>query len=157
MGTLDSLSSKVDKYWPPEAETYDEDYKKQVLALVQERLKYFAELPELTRFFFVDLPVDPALISDHKQLKKLPENELRGLLEKSRSAIEDSDFSAEDLTGRLNQLLEQTSQKPAALFSLIRVATTQSPASPGLADSLHVLGKQRSLARIDKQLSALAD
>lgn len=145
---------KASSYWPPEAENASDDYKKKVLALVQERLKYFAELPELTRFFFVDLPVNPELISANKQLKKIEVAELKSLLETAKSSLEQSDFSNEDLTQRLNALLEQTGQKPAVLFSLIRVATTQAPMSPGLAESLAVLGKETSLRRIDAQLAA---
>ena len=152
---LDDLSERVRDFWPDEAKAADDEYKKQVLALTQERLKYFAELPELTRFFFVDLPVDPALIEEHKQLKKLPAAELKQLLEQAREALAASDFSAGDLTERLNRLLEATGQKPMLLFSLIRIATTQAPASPALADTLAVLGKQRSLERLDKQLAAL--
>lgn len=126
-----------------------------MLGLVQERLKFFAELSELTIFFFKDLPIKPELISGHKQLKKLPQDELKSLLEQSKTALEASDFSAQDLTERLNQLLEATSQKPAILFSLIRIATTQAAASPSLADSLAVIGKERSLARLNDQLANL--
>lgn len=152
---LNDLYKKTEGYWPPEAADTDDQYRTQVLALTQERLKYLAELPQLTRFFFTDLPIDSALISTHKQLKKLPTPELRELLEQAAAALQESDFSAEDLTDRLNRLLETTGQKPAVLFSLIRIAITQSPASPGLADTLAVLGKERSLERIDAQLSAL--
>jgi glutamyl-tRNA synthetase len=126
------------------------------LGLTQERLKFLAELPELTRFFFVDLPVNPNLISDHKQLKKLETPELRELLEQARGSLEQSDFSLEDLQTRLNQLLETTGQKPAVLFSLIRIATTQAPASPGLADTLVIIGKERSLLRLDTSIQALS-
>ena len=153
--SLDDLYQRVKTYWPPEVRDFDEAYKKQVLSIVQERLKYFAELPELTRFFFVDLPVDPSLIEDHKQLKKLPKALLQDLLGQAKTTLEASDFSVNDLTGRLNGLLETTSQKPAVLFSLIRVATTQASASPGLADTLAIIGKQRSLQRLDIQLAAL--
>jgi len=153
---LEELYSRVEKFWPPEAEKADDKYKKQVLGLVQERLKYFAELPELTRFFFIDLPVDPKLISGHKQLKKYSQKELHHLLEKTEAVLKVSDFSAADLIHRLNRLLEETKEKPAVLFSLIRIATTQAPASPGLADTLHVLGKERSLKRLKEQLAALA-
>lgn len=153
--TPDTIYTLCQGYWPAEADSYDEMYKKQVLALVQERLKYLAELPELTHFFFADLPVNPALISEHKQLKKLPQSGLADLLKQARAALETSDFTPDDLTRRLNQLLEQTGQKPGTLFSLVRIATTQAPASPGLADSLSVLGKGRSLERIDRQLAAL--
>jgi glutamyl-tRNA synthetase len=153
---LDELFGKARGFWPLEAEQANDDCKKRILGLVQERLKYFAELPELTRFFFVDLPVDAKLISQHKQLKKLSNAELKALLEQAKNSLQESDFSTDDLTERLNQLLEQTGQKPVVLFSLIRVATTQAPASPGLADTLAVLGKQRSLQRLDSQLDALA-
>jgi glutamyl-tRNA synthetase len=153
--TLDDLYNRSQGYWPPEAAAYDHKYKREVLRLVQERLKYLAELPELTLFFFKDLPVDDSLIKDHKQLKKLAVPQLRALLEKTREALTDSDFSVDDLTNRLNELLEKLEQKPAVLFSLIRVATTQAPASPGLADTLAVLGKERGLERVDRQLAAL--
>jgi glutamyl-tRNA synthetase len=152
---LDDLYGQVSDYWPPEAHEYDENYRKQVLGLTQERLKYFAELPGLTRYFFVDLPINPALITGHKHLKNLSVEELKNLLEQTTTALAASDFSVEDLSEQLNRLLEQTGQKPAVLFSLIRIATTQASASPGLADTLAVLGKERSLARLNTQLTAL--
>jgi glutamyl-tRNA synthetase len=77
------------------------------------------------------------------------------MLDATKTSLEASDFTATDLTERLNMLLETTGQKPAVLFSLIRIATTQAPFSPALADTLHVLGKDRSLARIETQLGAL--
>ena len=154
--SADELYEKVETYWPEESKSYDNAYKKRVLGLVQERLKYFAELPELTLFFFTDLPVNPKLISDHKQLKKLEGTELKTLLEQAKATLEQSDFSLDDQTKRLNELLEKTGQKPATLFSLIRIATTQAPASPGLADTLAVLGKTVSLRRLQQQLDALS-
>lgn len=153
---LDDLYERCQNFWPEAAGNYDDAYKKKVLDIVRERLKYFAELPVLTKFFFVDLPINEDLIIQHKQLKKLSKDELRELLEQSKATLESSDFTVNDLTERLNNLLEKTNQKPAVLFSLIRVATTQAPASPGLADTLAVLGKDRSLQRINQQLAALS-
>jgi glutamyl-tRNA synthetase len=152
---IDELYEKSKDFWPTEAKDSNEKYKKSILKLVSERLKYFVELPELTKFFFVDLPVDSNLIENNKQLKKLSHDELKQLLETSKASMEQSDFSLEDLTKRLNDLLEQTGQKPGILFSLIRIATTQSPASPGLAETLNVLGEETSLRRINQQISAL--
>lgn len=149
------IASQVKDYWPPEAENYSEQYKQSVLLLVQERLKYFAELPQLTNFFFKDLPIDLSLITTNKKLKKYTMEELKVWLSESRSSLSDSDFSLVDLTDRLNDLLEQTGQKPAILFSLIRIATTQAPASPGLAETLNVLGKEVSLRRIDATIDRL--
>jgi glutamyl-tRNA synthetase len=152
---LDKLQIAVKSFWPAEADDYDETYKNQVLRLVQERLKYFAELPQLSRFFFVDLPVDMNLIHDHKQLKQFNNNELKDMLEQAKAVLSLSDFSVNELSACLNKLLETTHQKPVVLFSLIRIATTSAPASPGLAETLAVLGRQRSLRRIDSWLSAL--
>jgi len=152
---LDELYAHGKSYLPAEAANYDEAYQKRVVGLAQERLKYLAELPDLTLFFFKDLPVNPALVSTHKQLKKLAATEVKTLLAQARETLEASDFSLDDLTTRLNQLLETTGQKPAVLFSLVRIATTQAPSSPGLADTLAVLGKVASLRRIDAMLQTL--
>jgi glutamyl-tRNA synthetase len=152
---LDDLYTRVEKFWQPEAADASDDYKKQVLGLVQERLKFFAELPLLTDFFFTDLPIKPELITENKQLRKLAPGEAKSLLEQAKTTLVASDFTDKDLTDRLNKLLETTGQKPGILFSLIRVATTQAPFSPSLAETLAVLGKETSLRRLDAQLAAL--
>jgi glutamyl-tRNA synthetase len=153
--TLSELLSRCRDFWPPEAAAYDDDYKIKVLALVQERLKFLAELPSLTNFFFSNLPVDMSLIEKSKQLAQFSHQQLSVWLQISKQELGQSDFSLDDLQARLNKLLETTQQKPAVLFSLIRIATTQAPFSPALADTLSVLGKQKSLERIDITLSAL--
>lgn len=153
--TIDELYEKVTDFWPAEAANAEETYKKSVLKLVQERLKYFAELPALTRFFFTDLPHNPSLISENKQLKKLETTRLKELLAAARECLDYTDYTTEALQSRLNQLLEETGEKPAVLFSLIRIATTQAPASPGLAETLALLGKEATLRRIDVQLAQL--
>jgi glutamyl-tRNA synthetase len=149
---IDELLQLVHNYWPASAKEASDDYKRAVLGLTQERLKYFEELPKLTNFFFEDLPVDMSLIDGNKRLKKCSRQELRDLLTQAQASLKDSNFSIDDLTKRLNALLETTGQKPGVLFSLIRVATTWAPASPGLADTLHVLGKEKSLARLKESL-----
>ncbi|HET8670784.1 MAG TPA: glutamate--tRNA ligase [Candidatus Saccharimonadales bacterium] len=153
--SLDELYERSKDYWPQEAKNAGENYKKAILALIQERLKYFSEIPSLTSFFFQELPVNHKLLESNKQLKKLGKKELKQLLEQARANIADSDFTINDLTNRLNNLLATTGQKPGVLFSLIRIATTQAPASPGLADTMAVLGKEVSLRRIDRMLESL--
>lgn len=153
--TLDELYTKVANFWPEAADKHPDEYKKMVLELVQERLKFFAELPELTNFFFEDQLINPELISSHKQLKKLESDDLKTLLAAAQTTLAESDFAVEDLQNRLNALLTLTHTKPAVLFSLIRIAITQSPGSPGLAETLNVLGKEVSLQRIQQQLAHL--
>jgi glutamyl-tRNA synthetase len=152
---LGELFERSQAFWPETASGSSDEYKKQVLGLIQERLKFFAEIPGLTDFFFADLPLNIELIDGNKQLKKFEHSELKNLLEKARASIAESDFSTDDLTERLNALLESTGQKPGVLFSLIRIASTQAPFSPSLAETLHVLGKERSLRRVDATVQAL--
>lgn len=152
---LDDLLVKVQEFWPKEAKNAPDSYKKAVLALTQERLKFFSEIPSLTKFFFEDLPVDKDLVNNNKQLKKLEKADLKKLLEQAKASLKESEFTIHDLSNRLNGLLETTGQKPGILFSLIRIATTQAPASPGLAETLAVLGKEVAIRRIDTMLESL--
>lgn len=153
--SLDELYKRVESYWPTSASQADETYKKSVLGLIQERLKFFSEIPELTEFFFSEPPVNLDLISGNKQLKKKQPIELTSLLEQAIDTLSESDFTTDDLQNRLNKLLESTEEKPAVLFSIIRVATTWSPASPALAETLFVLGKDRVLSRLQTSVDAL--
>ena len=154
--SIDELYEKVKNYWPEEAKDYPDDYKKQVLGLLLDRLKIFSELPELSRFFFTDLPVNPELISTNKQLKKLDPEEIKSLLQTSYDELEKvNEWKSENIQNCLNNLLDITSKKPAELFSLIRIATTESPSSPGLAESLELLDKTKSLNRIKTHLNSL--
>ena len=148
---------EIRNYWPESATDFDEAYRKSVLGLVQERLKYFAELPELTSFFFEEPKPNLELITNNKQLKKLEPTRLKELLTLALKSLEQSDFTPESLQETLNQLLEETGEKPAVIFSLIRIATTWAPASPQLNESLAVLGKETVLSRLQKALEPISN
>ena len=155
--TVQELFDAVEQggFWPDSAHSFPETYKKQVLAALQDRLKYFGEIPQLSSFFFEDLPIEPSLIQNSKPLRNLTPETIKDLLAQTKNSLEQSDFTQNDLTERLNQLLAQTNQKPAVLFSLIRIATTQAPASPAIAETLAILGKEKTLNRIQQQINAL--
>jgi glutamyl-tRNA synthetase len=152
---LEELYRLCEPFWPASAKGADQAYKQSVLALVQERLKYLSELPQLTEFFFADLPVKQELIDNNKQLRQFSRQQMREMLVKSREALVGTDFSQSDLTERLNKLLQETGQKAGVLFSLIRIATTWAPASPGLAETLSLLGKDKTLSRLDSAISLM--
>lgn len=147
--SLDDLYARTAKYWPKCAETYDESYKKQVLSLVQDRLKTLAELPMMTKYFFEEPLQNNELISDNKQLKNLSADEISHLLGTVRTEFENLEsWTPEALQECLNRLLGITGQKPGILFSLIRIVTTWAPFSPQLNDTLALLGKQTTLDRL---------
>ena len=155
-----TLYDALDTYWPKSSHGASEDYKRQVASLIQERLKYFTEVPMLTEFFFSE-PKDTevsALLHDpkNKQLKKLTDEDMHAMLTTAKKSLEDSDFSLTDIDARLNSLLTELNTKPGILFSLIRIAISGSPASPALFDTLAVLGKEKTLTRLTQSLKVLA-
>jgi len=153
--SIDELYKKSQGFWPQTSQSFSDEYKKKVLSIIQDRLKYLREISLLTTFFFTQPEVNLELITKDKKLKNYPKDEIKGFLEQSLDSLKDSDFSLDDITKRLNNLLTETDQKPAVLFSLIRIATTQSASSPGLFETLEVLGKEQTLARLSQQIAAL--
>ena len=152
--SVDELYDRVEYFWPEVAKKHADTYKKQVLALAQDRLKTLKDLPSLTSYFFEEPAVDLELIHTNKQLKKLDDATIVSLLEATRTALADaSDWTPESIQETLNQLLVTTEQKPGTLFSLIRIATTWAPFSPQLNDTLALLGQKTTLARLDTTLS----
>ncbi|MDB5178739.1 MAG: glutamyl-tRNA synthetase [Patescibacteria group bacterium] len=129
---LDELLERSRAFLPPEAKHYDAQYLKAVLRLVQERLKFLSELPELTEFFFAD----PASAEPHEWLPQII------------AALEPSDFTEADLETRLRALTTELDTKPGLLFGLIRHAVTGRTAAPGLFETLHVLGHGTTLRRL---------
>ncbi len=147
--SLDDLYDRVKAYWPASANAANEEYKRQVLALVQDRLKTLAELAMMTKYFFEDPSRNDSLITDNKQLKKLSADEITHLLEQVKTELEKlNDWTPETIQDCLNNLLEITGQKPGILFSLVRIVTTWAPFSPQLNDTLALLGKETTLRRI---------
>ena len=109
----------------------------------------------MTNYFFEEPARDDALIANNKQLRKLSDDERTELLRATHQALASLDnWIADNIQTALNQLLETTGQKPGILFSLIRIVVTWAPFSPQLNDTLALLGRDRTLARIDAYLAA---
>lgn len=147
--SLDDLSSRVSDFWPAEAADASEAYKRELLGLVQDRLKTLVDLPILTSYFFTEPTPDWTMIDGNKQLKKLSRDEINQLLAQASEILAESEFTPEAIQESLNALLEKTGQKPGILFSLIRLAVSWAPFSPALNDTLAVLGKETTLRRLE--------
>lgn len=145
---LDDLYHRVSDFWPASAATATAERKKQILTLVQDRLKTLNDLPVLTDFFFTDPTPAWHMVADNKQLKKLEKTELLSLLQTTHDTLAQTDFTEAALTKALNDLLVKTNHKPAVLFGIIRLALTWAPFSPGLAETMTVLGKLSTLKRL---------
>ena len=146
--SLDDLKNRVVNFWPNEAADADDGYKEKVLALAQDRLKTLADLPVLTSYFFAEPTPNWQMIDDNKQLKKLDRERQLELLNLTIVKLESTNFTAENIQNSLNELLEETDEKPGTLFSLIRFVITWAPFSPGLPETMETLGKQTTISRL---------
>ena len=95
-------------------------------------------------FLFHDVEPDPEL---------LDRDVLTAAAEKL-AAVEP--FAAEAIEAALKDLCERLGLKPRQAFAPIRVAVTGSKVSPGLYESLELLGRDESLARISRAAAAAA-
>jgi len=152
---LDDLSAKVTDFWPEGAAHADEAKKREVLRLVQDRLKTLKDLSILTTYFFSEPTPNWDMVADNKQLAKLSNEEINTLLTATVNALEKSGFNADELQQTLNELLETTGQKPGILFSLIRLVVSWAPFSPALNETLATLGKEVVLRRLQLALDQL--
>lgn len=153
---LDDLFARVTEFWPASATHADGMYKKQILALAQDRLKTLSDLPVITDYFFADPAPDWTMIDDNKQLRKTGRTALVELLNHAQHALESSDFSAAALQETLNTLLETTGEKPGIVFSIVRLAVSWAPFSPALPDTLATLGRETTLRRLQTAIDAAA-
>lgn len=149
---IDDLYERCNNFWPKSAQESTKDYKKQVLSLVQDRLKTLADLSTLTSYFFEEPTVNRQMIKDNNQLSKLDENDITSLINESINILENSQFDADSLQQNLNLLLEKTKQKPAILFGLIRLAVSWAPFSPSLNETLSILGREKVISRLKQTI-----
>lgn len=151
--SIEELSKRVGAFWPESALSADASYREAVLALVQDRLKTLTDLTPITRYFFEEPTPDWLMTQEIKQLKKYSRQELSELLKQSISFLAESSFDSESLQTTLNSLLESTGEKPGVLFSIIRLAVSWAPFSPALNDTLALIGKERTLRRIEQAIA----
>ena len=151
-----ALYARTEGFWPDEAASYDDDYKKRVLSIIYDRLKTLSDLRFMTTYFFADPEIDLDLLVNNKFLKKLSESELESLLKQTVAKLNQiTDWNETTLQDALNGLLAATEKKPAELFSLIRIALSFAPFSPALNLTMNVLGKETTLARLNAVASAI--
>jgi len=118
--------------------------------IAQEKAQTLAEVWALIGFLF-EPPVE-----DEKAWRKVMKDEAPAALRAAREALaEASGFGPGEVEAALSPLPERLDLKPGRVYQPIRVAITGTTVSPGIFESLAVLGREESLARIDASLSRL--
>jgi glutamyl-tRNA synthetase len=120
--------------------------------LVQEKLRVLSQFASLTGFLFGPVEIRPEAWE-----RVAGEPEARRALEAARDALAAlEEWRVQAIEGALRGACAATGLKPRTLFGPVRVAITGSTVSPGLFESLELLGRDESLARIGAALERLS-
>jgi glutamyl-tRNA synthetase len=153
---IDQLMKRAAGFWGQHGALSSDKERRSALSLVQNRLRTLTDLPSLSEFLFAEPTVDWSIIEQNRSLAKLGRSRLLELLKITAQALSKlplPDWTDQQIQSTLNDLLKQAGTKPAELFSLVRLALTFAPFSPGLAETMTVLGRQKTLARIERTIN----
>ena len=122
----------------------------EVAPLLQERLTVLGDASNMIRFLFSD-EVD----YEEQAMEQLPENASE-IVGRCREVLGDlADFSTASIQEALNSaLIEGMGLKPRDAFGALRTAISGRRVTPPLFESLEILGKAASVARLDAFLAA---
>jgi glutamyl-tRNA synthetase len=121
--------------------------------LVRERIKTLAEAGPLVAFLWKEFAIAPeALLPPKTPDVALTERILDG----TRARLEAlADWSEPDIETALRGLVEALGEKPGVVFHPIRMAATGQRVAPPLFGSLELLGRSRTLERLETAVAAL--
>jgi glutamyl-tRNA synthetase len=109
--------------------------------LVQEKIEKFSQYPDFVRFLFEEL--EPPAGLDERVLRAAAAR-LAHVEPWEATAIEEA----------LRGLVDELGEKPRTAFAPIRLAVTGAKVSPGLFESLELLGREKTLERLTAAAAA---
>lgn len=133
----------------------DQVYSLAAVQLIHERMKRLDEAEELMDFFYAD--------PDPKQLDfgKVDKEDVKKYLEATIDALRANPEAFDDFGKDLETLMRETvmkdlgAEKPGPLFMTIRIAITGKTATPGLFETMVVLGQDTVIRRLEAASKAL--
>jgi len=118
----------------------------EIAALYKDRVRNLNELADSAHAFYVAPTPSPELAAQHLT------DTARAALADLRRRLADADFQPETLAKTLKETLAATGLKMPQVAIPLRVALLGQPQSPAIDRVLAVLGRERVLARLDRQL-----
>ncbi|HKP19556.1 MAG TPA: glutamate--tRNA ligase [Gaiellaceae bacterium] len=106
--------------------------------LVQEKIERLDQFPDYAGFLFRPVEPPPELLDGRRDVLGAAEQALAGV----------EPFTAEHIEAALRALADGLGLKPRDAFQPIRVAVSGSQVSPGLFESIELLGRDEALERI---------
>ncbi len=120
---------------------------REAVEIAQEKMQTLDDFWTLAAFLVERQP------TDEKAWNKVMKDGAGERLSSVRSALAQTEpFTAEAIEASLRSVVERSGDKPGKVFQPLRVAISGSTVSPGIFESVAVLGRDETLARVDEAL-----
>ncbi|MEA2479243.1 MAG: nondiscriminating glutamyl-tRNA synthetase [Thermoleophilaceae bacterium] len=118
------------------------------VAITQEKMQTLADFDTLSGWLYEERPFD------EKAWRKTMKDGAAERLEAAREALANVEpWTQDGVEEALNAVVERLDAKPGKVFQPIRVAITGTTVSPGIYESVALLGRDATLTRIDRALA----
>ena len=134
-----------------EGQAFDMAWLARAVRTLQERAKTLVQLAGLLRYYIVE-----DVTFDEKAKEKFLNEKSLPLLNDLKDALASlSDFTHAGLEPVFKSVVDKHGIKLGALAQPVRVAMTGGTESPGIYEVLEVLGKEKTLKRLEKAIHAV--
>jgi len=119
-------------------------------SLIQDRITFFSEVPEMLSFFYEEPQVTVDLLANKKQ--KITQKQLPMILDaliRTLTEVNAKQWNENNLKEKLFALAEEKKLKSGQLLWPLRAALTGLPYSPGAFEVAVALGKEKTLKRLE--------
>jgi glutamyl-tRNA synthetase len=134
----EAYADELVRFLREEGYDWDETLIRRAAPIVQEKIERFGQFPDFAGFLFREVEPDPTLLNGGAPVVTAAHDELERV----------EPFAAPEIEAALRALAERLELSPRKAFEPIRIAVTGSKISPGLFESLELLGKDETLRRL---------
>lgn len=124
---------------------YGEDIIERTVPLVKERIKTLSEYKDLAGFFFEEPNASRELFTD----------DAVNHLEVAKKVVETIDWDVVHLQENFLTAVREIGFKTGDFFMSLRIAITGSKFTPPIIESIHILGKEKSISRVNNALKII--
>jgi glutamyl-tRNA synthetase len=135
----DEYADELVRFLREQGFDWDENLVRRAAPIVQEKIERFGQFPDFAGFLFHDVEPDPALLDGRAPVVTAARDELERV----------EPFAAPEIETALRELAARLELSPRKAFEPIRIAVTGSKVSPGLFESIELLGKDETIRRLE--------
>jgi glutamyl-tRNA synthetase len=134
----DEYAGELVRFLRDEGYDWDETLIRRAAPIVQEKIERFGQFPDFAGFLFREVDPDPVLLNGAAPVVTAARDELERV----------HPFAAAEIEAALRGVAERLDLSPRKAFEPLRIGVTGSKVSPGLFESLELLGKEETLRRL---------